>query len=110
MNFEVIATEPFERKIRKLSKKYKSLKEDLLPIISTLEQNPTMGTSIGKECFKIRVAISSKGKGKSGGGRLITLVRIVNKKVFLLDLYDKADQENISDKMLINLISFLEKD
>jgi mRNA-degrading endonuclease RelE of RelBE toxin-antitoxin system len=108
MNFEVIATEPFERKLRKLNKKYKSLQEDLLPIVSTLEVNPTLGTPIGKECFKIRVAISSKGKGTSGGGRLITLVRIVNKKVFLLDLYDKADQENIYDKMLLNLISYLE--
>lgn len=66
MSFDVIATSPFERKLKRLSKKYKSLPKDLLPIIEKLSEQPTLGTPLGKNCFKIRIAITSKSKGKSG--------------------------------------------
>ncbi len=65
MSFNIIATEPFERKLKRLAKKHKSLKTDLLEVIEQLEENPTLGNPIGKDCYKIRVAITSKGKGKS---------------------------------------------
>ena len=107
MNYDVIATEPFERKLKRLAKKYKSLAKDLASIIDELSENPTMGTAIGKDCYKIRVAISSKGKGKSGGGRLITYVRVINETVFLMDIYDKSEQANISAKELQMLIDIL---
>lgn len=107
MSFEVIATVPFERKIKRLSKKYKSIKSDLLPIIDELCENPTLGTAIGKDCYKIRVAITSKGKGKSGGARIITLVRVIKKNVFLLDIYDKSEQSTISDNEMLFLIEML---
>lgn len=108
MSFDVIATEPFERKIKRLAKKYKSLPTDLLPIIEELCENPTLGTAIGKDCYKIRIAITSKGKGKSGGARIITYVRVVKKNVFLLDIYDKSEQANISDKEMLFLIEMLQ--
>jgi len=73
MSFNIIATEPFERKLKRLAKKYKSLSSDLSAVIDELAENPTLGTPIGKNCYKIRVAIASKGKGKSGGARMITL-------------------------------------
>lgn len=107
MSFDVIATEPFERKLKKLSKKYKSLKTDLSLVIDELYDNPTLGTPLGKDCYKIRMVITSKGKGKSGGARLITYVRIVKNRVFLLDIYDKAAQATISDKELKLLIELL---
>ncbi len=107
MSFSIIATEPFERKLKRLAKKYKSLKADLIAIIEQLEENPTIGTPIGKDCFKIRVAVSSKGKGKSGGARMITYVRIVNNTVFLMDIYDKSEQATISNKELQLLIDIL---
>lgn len=107
MNFDVIATEPFERKLKKLAKKHKSFKADLGNIFSQLAKEPTLGTSIGKDCYKIRMAITSKGKGKSGGARMITYVRIIKNRVFLLDIYDKSDQSNISDKELKLLIELL---
>lgn len=107
MSFNVIATEPFERKLKRLAKKHKSLKVDLLELIERLENKPTLGSSIGKECYKVRLAISSKGKGKSGGARIITYVRIVNKTVYLIDIYDKSDQVNISAKELQFLIEVL---
>lgn len=107
MSFNVVATVPFEIKLKRLAKKHKSLAIDLSAVIDKLIENPTMGTSIGKNCYKIRIAITSKGKGKSGGARIITFVRVVNKTVFLLDIYDKSEQANISDselKLLINVL------
>ena len=107
MSFNIIATEPFERKLKRLAKKHKSLKTDLLEVIEKLEKNPTLGTPIGKNCYKIRVAITSKSKGKSGGARMITYVRIVSGNVFLMDIYDKSEQTTISDKELQLLIDIL---
>ena len=93
--------------MKRLAKKHKSLKVDLLQLIEQLSENPTMGIPIGKDCFKIRIAITRKGKGKSGGARMITYVRIVNNTVFLMDIYDKSEQANISDKELQLLIEVL---
>ncbi len=107
MSFDVIATDPFERKLKRLSKRYHSLAKDLAQIFDALEENPTLGTPIGKDCYKIRIAIASKGRGKSGGARLITYVRIVKGKVFLLDIYDKSEQADISNQELQLLISIL---
>ena len=109
MSFNVIATEPFERKLKRLAKKYKSLSTDLALVIAELSEKPTLGTPIGKDCYKLRIAINSKGKGKSNGARMITFVRIVKKTVFLMDIYDKSEQANISDRELILLIDILQQ-
>jgi hypothetical protein len=85
------------------------LASDLALVIDKLTINPTMGTPIGKDCYKIRIAISSKGKGKSGGARMITFVRIVKQTVFLMDIYDKSEQVTISDKELQLLIDILQE-
>lgn len=82
------------KKLKRLVKKYKSLPKDLAPIIGKLEQDPTIGISIGKNCYKIRIVISSKSKGKSGGGRMITYVRVLKNIVFLMDIFDKSEQTN----------------
>ena len=107
MSFNIIAPEPFARKLKKLAKKYRSLKEDLLPLLNELETNPTLGIPLGKDCYKIRLSISSKDKGKSGGARIITYVRVINKSVFLIDIFDKSEQSNITEKELIMLIEIL---
>ena len=69
MSFNVLATADFKRYSKRLIRKYRSLKDELLDLITSLEENPTQGTSIGSDCYKIRLAIKSKGKGKSGGAR-----------------------------------------
>jgi mRNA-degrading endonuclease RelE of RelBE toxin-antitoxin system len=109
MNFDVIATEPFERKLKRLAKKYKSIASDLDSVIDQLIENPTLGTPIGKDSYKLRLAISSKNKGKSGGARIITYVRVVKQTVFLMDIYDKSEQANISNKELQLLIAILQE-
>lgn len=66
------------------------------------------GISLGQDCFKIRLAIKSKGKGKSGGARLITCVKIVQETAYLLTIFDKSEQENISNKDLNELLLFID--
>lgn len=71
---------------------------EYIALLDSLEQDPEQGTPLGNRCFKIRIAITSKGKGKSGGARVIIHVAVTNEVVFLLDIYDKSEQENISEK------------
>lgn len=110
MSFNIIVTSQFEQNLKRLSKKYKSLPNDLVPIIDQLEQNPVFGKPIGKNCYKIRITISSKSKGKSGGARMITYVRVVSNTVFLMAIYDKSEQASISEKELQMLIDILSED
>lgn len=85
-------------------KKYRSLKAEFTEFINELQENPTTGTPIGMNCYKIRLAIASKGKGKSGGARIITNVYVAGKVVYLLSIYDKSEQDSISDKELKALL------
>lgn len=76
-------------------------------LISSLEENPEQGTSLGKECYKIRMAIKSKKKGKSGGARVITCVKIIRSEVHLLTIYDKFEKKDISKKEFEYLLKSL---
>ncbi|AXR62922.1 type II toxin-antitoxin system RelE/ParE family toxin [Leptospira mayottensis] len=98
MSFEILRSLQFEREFKRLVKKYPSLKKEYSDLITSLEKNPTQGTPIGQNCYKIRIPIAFKGKGKSGGARVITCVFLIDKIVFLLSIYDKSEKENISDK------------
>jgi hypothetical protein len=102
MSYNVLATSFFERELKTLAKKHRSLKKDLEALITKLEENPTTGTELGNHCYKIRLAITSKGKGKSGGARIITHVHISAQNVYLLAVYDKSEMENISDGEIAN--------
>jgi mRNA-degrading endonuclease RelE of RelBE toxin-antitoxin system len=105
MRFEIVYTDNFERELKKLAKKYRSLKNELVSLIDSLEIDPIQGSPLGLDCYKIQVAIKSKGKGKSGGARVITHIYITGRMVYLLSIYDKSEKENISDKELSILIS-----
>jgi mRNA-degrading endonuclease RelE of RelBE toxin-antitoxin system len=104
MSYNIIAVPTFSRELKKLAKKYHSLKTDLAVLFESLEQNPIQGTSLGKNCYKIRLAISAKGKGKSGGARVITNFVIAEETVYLLSIYDKSDKENLTNKELEELL------
>lgn len=75
-----------------------------MELVQSLKDNPEQGTALGNDCYKIRLAIASKGKGKSGGARVITYVQISQTTVYLLTIYDKNEKENISDKELQSLL------
>ena len=100
MSFKIETIAEFEKELKRLSKKYSSIKEDYENLLYSLIENPLQGTPLGKDCYKIRMAISSKQQGKSSGARLITCVKIVKEKVYLLAIYDKSDMENISESEL----------
>jgi len=104
MSFEIIPTPFFAKELKALAKKYKSIGADVRNLISELEENPKLGTHLGKDCYKIRMAITAKGKGKSGGARVITHIKVINEKIYLLDIYDKSEEDSISEKELILLI------
>ena len=104
MSYKVINTPNFEREFKWLFKKHRSLKSDILKLISELEIHPDKGTPIGNQCYKIRLAIASKGKGKSGGARVITNVLVAGNIVYLLSIYDKSERDSLSDSEIMEII------
>ncbi len=108
MNYDILYTDNFERELKRLAKKYRSIKSDLANFLSVLDKNPTLGIPLSKNCYKIRVAISSKGKGKSGGARVITHVHVDGNLIYLLSIYDKSDKESISNKELEALLKYIQ--
>ncbi len=109
MSFSIIPIQSFSKEIKKLSKKYPSLKQDYANLLDEIEADHKLGTPIGKNCYKIRLSITSKGKGKSGGARVIThlLVNFEDETLYLLKIYDKSNLENISDAELTNLLKLI---
>ena len=100
MSYNIYTTDNFERELKKLAKKYSSIKNDFKSLLNSLKENPKQGQPLGKDCYKIRMAISSKGRGKSGGSRIIACVKITAESVFLLTIYDKSAHENVNDNEL----------
>ena len=109
MKYNVLSISPFDRQLKRLVKKFPSLKSEYAVLIENLEDNPEQGASLGYNCFKIRLGIASKGRGKSGGARIITHVYIENETVYLLAIYDKSEKNEISDKELKELLSQIGK-
>jgi hypothetical protein len=105
MSYSIRTIPEFDRRAKALAKKYPSLKSDLEELVNELLEDPRQGSSLGKGCYKVRMSIASKGKGRSGGARVITCVRIVGEVVWLLTIYDKSDQADITDKELAALVA-----
>lgn len=108
MSYKVGIIAPFRKEAKKLIKKYPSLKNELAELGSQLSTDPTAGAALGNDCYKIRLAVASKGKGKSGGARVITHFYVAANTVYLLSIYDKSDQENISDSQIKALLKFIQ--
>ena len=104
MSFKILTIPPFDKQLKRLVKKYPSLKSDFSVLLGSLQTEPEQGTAIGRNCYKIRLAITSKGRGKSGGARVITNILVSETAVYLLAIYDKSEEENITDKKLSELI------
>ena len=107
MKVTISTIDEFDRRARRLAKKYKSLKDDLRTFQQEIMENPIMGIDLGRGVRKIRMAIGSKGKGKSGGARVLTLTVLVSEdaNVTLLTIYDRDEIDNVSDDYIRWLIS-----
>ena len=106
MNYSIATTNDFDKQVKRLSKKYRSLKSNLIAFQENLLKNPIMGDDLGNDTRKVRMAISSKNKGKSGGARIITFhfwVDVQNTDIYLLTIYDKNEQDAISEKKIHQL-------
>ncbi|MEO8886551.1 MAG: type II toxin-antitoxin system RelE/ParE family toxin [Mucilaginibacter sp.] len=107
MSYNIKTIPNFERDVKILSKRYPSFKSDLIKLRTLLLNDPKSGTPLGNSCYKIRITIASKNKGKSGGARVITNVIAINETqgiIYLLAVYDKSEQDNISDKYIKDLL------
>ncbi len=107
MSFKVKTISIFERQAKRLMKKFPSLRTEIQHLIKDLKEEPTKGTSLGHNCYKIRIAIASKGKGKSGGARVVTHLVFKNDTVYLLTIYNKSDIENLTDKEILELVKLI---
>lgn len=106
MNVKIKTTLNFDRDFHKLQKKYKSLVSDLKEFIKNLENQNVKGDEVIKGVFKYRMAITSKGKGKSGGSRIITCEEDLYgefKVITLLTIYDKSYRSTITKAEILDL-------
>ncbi len=108
MNYEIIVKPTFQREAKRLAKHYSSFKEDFVSLIDDLEQNPLLGTDLGHGLRKVRMKITSKGKGKSGGARVITYLYLSGKTVYLLSIYDKSEKEDLRSGELKEMVQSLD--
>jgi hypothetical protein len=104
MSYNVYPTPDFKKFFKKLAKKYPSLKGDLQDLIDILKGKPDSGVHLGHGIYKIRMAITSKGKGKSGGARIITYYIAGDKEVYLVFIYDKNQLENITKEQIFEML------
>ena len=110
MNFEVIPTPDFEKSFKSLAKRHRSLKTDFRDFTKGLKQNPFQGDELTPGIRKIRMAITSKGRGKSGGARVITYTVMAledSGEIFLLDIYDKNDFSTVDVPTLQKIVKDL---
>ena len=107
MNVKIEPLPTFKREAKRLNKHYASFADDYERFINELEANPLLGTDLGGGLRKIRMAITSKGKGKSGGARVISftvVVAVEESEINLLYIYDKAERSSISKKEIEELL------
>ncbi|MFI5196787.1 MAG: type II toxin-antitoxin system RelE/ParE family toxin [Chitinophagales bacterium] len=107
MNYSIIPTPQFEKDLKHLYKKYPLIKKDIAILEKLLSDNPTTGIPLKRGCYKIRIKITGKSSGKSGGARIITHVKVVNQRVYLMRMYDKSEMEDLAEGELEDLINNL---
>ena len=107
MSLEIVRSDYFTSELKRLAKRYRSLAKDYEAFLESLKANPLQGVEIAPHVRKIRMAVASKGRGKSGGARVITFNALVTEHdgtVYLLLVYDKADTSNVKMKVVKEII------
>ena len=111
MSFKVSTTAEFESDAKILQKRHRSFKNDLKDLIISLEENPFQEQELSPGIRKIRMAIASKGRGKSPAERVITYTGALAEmegKVYLMSVYDKADFSTVDLSVLKEIVKNLE--
>ena len=105
MKFQVNITPDFERSAKKIAKKYKSIYKDILGLIELLEQEPHHGIALTNNLYKIRLNVTGLSKGKSGGARVITYVKVINSTVLLAEIYLKSEFDTVEESIIIERLA-----
>jgi hypothetical protein len=105
MSYRVVSCPRFERQFKRLAKKYLSLKTNFNSFERERAEYPKMGKSLGKDIYKVRLSVASKGKDTSSGIRIITYLRVLAKTVYVLAIYDKSEIKNITEKEIEQSLS-----
>lgn len=113
-NIQIDLTPEYKRNLRELSKKYRNIRVDTMPIIEQIQMGNFIGDRIpgmGEDYFilKVRVKNSNIQKGKSAGYRLIYQVESAN-SVLLLTIYSKSDREDISPNEIRGILAEFDQD
>lgn len=102
-NYKIFPTDTFRSEAKKLVKKYPSIKDDFMNLKDELKKDPITGNDyMGRGLYKVRMAISGKGQGQSGGARVIIEVEIKDREVYVLHVYDKSYAETLVDEFVAN--------
>ena len=107
MKYQIKPIPCFLKDLKQLAKRHRSIKADIMSLAASLQENPDQGIDLGGGLRKIRMAITSKGRGKSGGARVITLNLIITADetdILLITIYDKADRTSISTAEIEELL------
>jgi hypothetical protein len=100
----IVALPQFQKEIKQLSKKYISIPKDFKTLLADLTTKPIQGDSLGNNCYKVRMNITSKNAGKRGGARVITCVKLVESTLYLVSIFDKSDRETITQKDIESIL------
>lgn len=105
MGFEVFFSSAFKKELKRIAKKHRQILKDINQLIDDLAENPALGTDLGQNVHKIRLAISGTSKGKSGGARVITYVRFTNESVILAEIYLKNEHDTVDVDTIISRLT-----
>ena len=107
MKYKITTVPSFDKEIKRLGKRYASIANDYARLLRDLEANPRLGADLGGGLREVRMAITSKGRGKSGGARVITftiVVAIGETEINLITIYDKAERSSITQAEIAALL------
>ena len=109
MKFKIILSDEFSTAFKKLKKRHRSLVTDFAKLIESLENGASTGVNLFDDVFKVRMSISSKNQGKSGGARVIVRIQIINDTLKFIYIYDKSDMQNVNDDYLKFIINNMDE-
>jgi len=102
MNYKVVISSEFAKEAKRITKKHPGIKKDISKLVTELTINPTLGTDLGNNFYKIRLSVSGTNKGKSGGARVITYVILDQETVLLTEIYLKSEHDSADVSVLVN--------
>jgi mRNA-degrading endonuclease RelE of RelBE toxin-antitoxin system len=104
MKLRIVEKSSYKKAVKKLSKHYKNIQNDINQFLDTLQSIRDLGIELKSNIYKVRIANSDKNKGKSAGYRLISYLKIVDDELYLLYIYDKSKIENLTENEIDKLI------